>query len=38
MSLFAAGVFLLSATASGKSMALGAAIVAASVLLLWLGS
>jgi hypothetical protein len=38
MSLFAAGVLLLSATARWESMALGAAIVAASVLLLWLGS
>jgi hypothetical protein len=37
VSLFAVGVFLLSATASWKSMALGAAIVAASLLLLWLG-
>jgi hypothetical protein len=38
VSLFAAGVFLLSATASWESVALGAAIVAASLLLLWLDS
>ena len=36
--LFAAGVFLLSATASWKSMGLGAAMMGASLLLLWLGS
>jgi hypothetical protein len=38
VSLFAVGVFLLSATAGWKSMALGAAMLGASVLLLWLGS
>ena len=35
--LFAAGVFLLEATSSWRRMALGAALMAASLLLLWLG-
>jgi len=38
VSLFAVGVFLLSATASWKSMGLGAAMMIASLLFLWLGS
>lgn len=36
--LFAAGVFLLEATANWRSVALGAAMMATSLLLLWLGS
>jgi protein-S-isoprenylcysteine O-methyltransferase Ste14 len=36
--LFAVGVVLLQVASSLTSMALGAAIMAASVLLLWLGS
>jgi hypothetical protein len=36
--LFAAGVFLLEATSSWRSVALGAAMMGASLLLLWLGS
>ena len=36
--LFAMGVFLLQGTASLRSMALGAAVMGASLLLLWLGS
>ena len=35
--LFAVGVFLLQVTSSWKSMALGAAAIGASLLLLWLG-
>ena len=36
--LFAAGVVLLEATSSWRSVALGAAMMGASLLLLWLGS